>query len=303
LALAFTFYTALVLDRWVRTLLFLALSTAALLTPTIIPAGEPLVRFLVALNAVFLLVKLYDVLADTNQGQRLGPRTFATFLMSPVLCRQAPDIKTFHSRRRCLLQLVTAFVGLSMATATLVGLFLVNWRPSPWLLEHGVKVVTLILVTVNFCGLLVAVWQLCGGASGDIMRQPMLARTPADFWRRFNVPMQRFFNERIFKPMGGRQKPICASLVVFVISGIIHEYVFGIALCRVQGWQMAFFILQWCAVVMTIRIKPQAGRVVPWMMATLIFNILSGVLFFASVNGLVPFYSQPLPTWWRAWFG
>jgi len=131
----------------------------------------------------------------------------------------------------------------------------------------------------------------------------MLARTPAAFWRRFNVPMQRFFNERIFKPMGGRQKPICASLVVFVISGIIHEYVFGIALCRVQGWQMAFFILQWCAVVMTIRIKPQAGRVVPWMMATLIFNILSGVVVFSSVNGLVPFYSQPLPTWWRAWFG
>ncbi len=302
-ALAFVFYSTLGIERQIRTQLFLILAGLLLLTPIIIPAAEPLIRFIVAVNTVFLLVKLYDVLADTNQGQRLGLRTFAIFLISPTLFRRAPDVKIFNSKRRCLFRLATAFVGLSIATSMLVGLFLINWRTSLWILEHGLKVVTLILATVYSCMLLVAAWQICGGASGDIMRHPILARTPADFWRRFNVPMQRFFYERIFIVVNGRQKPIRASLVVFVISGIMHEYVFGIALCRVEKWQMAFFILQWCAVVMTIRIKPQAWRAVLWTTATLSFNIISGVLFFAGVNGLFPFYSRPLPAWWQAWFG
>jgi hypothetical protein len=92
-------------------------------------------------------------------------------------------------------------------------------------------------------------------------------------------------------------------LIVFLLSGIMHEYVFGIALGRVQGWQMAFFMIQGCAVVATMRAKPRAWRAVLWTGATFAFNIASGVLFVAAVNHLVPFYSRPLPGWWLVWFG
>jgi len=302
-ALAFAYYAMLGLGRRIRTLPLLALGTALLLTPVIVPATEPLVRFLVAMNAVFLLVKLVDVHADTNRGQWPGPRTFAVFLISPTLCRRAPDVVARRSGRRCLFRLAGGFVGLSAATGTLVCLFLVDWEPYPWILQHGAKVTTLVLAAVFLCTLLVAAWQVCGGASGEIMRRPFLARTPADFWRRWNVPMQRFFYERIFKPANGRRAPVRAMLAVFVVSGIMHEYVFGIALGRVQGWQMAFFMIQGCAVVATKRIRPRAWRAVPWIAATFAFNIASGVLFFAGVNGLAPFYSRPLPGWWLAWFG
>jgi hypothetical protein len=40
---------------------------------------------------------------------------------------------------------------------------------------------------------------------------------------------------------------------------------------------------------------------VPWLAATLCFNLVSSVLFFASVNGLVPFYSRGLPGWLQGW--
>jgi hypothetical protein len=302
-ALAFAFYAMLGLGRRLRTPPLLVLGAALLLTPVIVPAAEPLVRALVAVNAVLLFVKLYDVHADTNRGQRPGTLTFAVFLISPTLCRRAPDVKPCRSGRRCLFRLAGGCVGLSAATGTLVCLFLVDWGPYPWIVEHGAKAATLVAMTVFLCTLLVAAWQVCGGASGEIMRRPFLARTPADFWRRWNVPMQRFFYERVFKPANGRRAPVRAMLAVFVLSGLMHEYVFGIALGRLQGWQMVFFLVQGCAAVGTMRTKPRAWRAVPWTVATFAFNIASGVLFFAAVNGLVPFYARPLPDWWRAWFG
>jgi hypothetical protein len=65
----------------------------------------------------------------------------------------------------------------------------------------------------------------------------------------------------------------------------------------VQGYQTGFFLLQGVAVAATARIKARGWRAVPWTAATFGFNLLSSVLFFASMNGLVPFYARGLPAW------
>jgi hypothetical protein len=82
--------------------------------------------------------------------------------------------------------------------------------------------------------------------------------------------------------------------MVFTVSGLLHEYVFSAALGRVQGYQLAFFLMQGVAVALTLRVKP--GRIVG-PVTTFAFNALTSILFFASIHGLAPFYERGLPEW------
>jgi hypothetical protein len=81
----------------------------------------------------------------------------------------------------------------------------------------------------------------------------------------------------------------------------MHEYIFGIAIGRVQGYQTAFFLLQGIAVAATARVKVRGWRAVPWTAGTLGFNLVSSVLFFASRYSLVPFYSRGVPAGLEGW--
>ncbi len=110
------------------------------------------------------------------------------------------------------------------------------------------------------------------------------------FWRRWNRPAQQFLEEYAFKPAGGPRHFIGATLVTFAVSGLAHEYVFDIAAGRILGWQMAFFALQGLAVVATRHVRPSARSRPGWLAATFAFNLLSSILFFRSVNAVVPFY-------------
>jgi hypothetical protein len=90
-------------------------------------------------------------------------------------------------------------------------------------------------------------------------------------------------------------------MLVFLLSAVLHEYVFGIATGRLQGFQTAFFLIQGLAVASTARMRPRGWKIVPWALGTGIFMLLSSTLFFASMQGVVPFYSRPLGGW--AWEG
>jgi hypothetical protein len=83
-----------------------------------------------------------------------------------------------------------------------------------------------------------------------------------------------------------------ATLATFVVSGLIHEYVFGIASGRIQGRQFLFFSLQGCASLATMRARPTGPRSVIWIAGTTLFNLVTSVLFFQSVDDVLPFYSR-----------
>jgi D-alanyl-lipoteichoic acid acyltransferase DltB (MBOAT superfamily) len=140
-------------------------------------------------------------------------------------------------------------------------------------------------------GAAVAVWRLLGGTARDPMNNPFASRTPADFWRRYNRPAQQFLYEDLFRPLGGQHSPIRATLATFAISALIHEYVFDIAVGRIQGYQTAFFLVQGLAVAATLGVKPKGWRAVPWTAGTWVFTLASSVLFFASGDEVVPFYT------------
>jgi MBOAT, membrane-bound O-acyltransferase family len=299
---AAAFFPALALDRWKRAGVLLAVYVPILLSPLLIPARPPFVRFLASLNAVALFVKLYDLHVDAGHGRRPTWWTFVAFLpnWASIVLRKLDD-EPRPTGWVNLGRFAGALVGLAAGGAALVGLFLIDWQGWPFALEHAAKVVTLYLALIPGAAALVALWRLAGGKARDFMDHPYLARTPADFWRRYNRPAQQFFYEDVFKPAGGLRSPLRATLLTFAVSALIHEYVFGIVIGRVQGYQTVFFMLQGCATAATERVKPRGWYAIPWIAGTLAFNLASSVFFFASVNGLVPFYSRGLPPWLQGW--
>jgi hypothetical protein len=91
------------------------------------------------------------------------------------------------------------------------------------------------------------------------------------------------------------------DVAVFVVSALVHEYVFSMAIGRVQGYQTAFFMIQGIAVAATLRARPRGAAAVAAVAATFAFNVASGVLFFASVNRVLPFYENAVPLWDERW--
>jgi hypothetical protein len=177
-----------------------------------------------------------------------------------------------------------------------VGLFRFDWSVVPFALEHSLKVPAVFLSVVLIGRTSAAAYRLLGGTALDPTKNPLAAQTPAQFWRRWNRPAQQFFHEYAFAPAGGVRRPALATLATFAVSGLVHEYVFGAAAGCVQGWQLLFFMLQGCAVVATMRIRPTGWAVPLWVMGTAAFNLLTAVLFFRSVDAVLPFYSSGTPS-------
>lgn len=285
-----------------RAVLLLGLGVPISLSPLWIPLDAPFLRFLAALNATALLVKLHDLHVSASRSLYPGFRTFIAFLPNPfsVVWRRLPE-ETRPTLRQNLLRLGQTLWRTALAASIYAWLSRRDWQEAPLVLEHCTKTVSLFLVLIPGSALVATLWRLAGGRAREFMDAPLLATTPAEFWRRYNRPAQQFFYEDVFKWAGMHKSPARAVLATFAVSALVHEYVFGILLGRVQGYQTLFFLLQGLAVVATMRLQPQHWRVWPSIGATWIFNLTTSVLFFASVNGVFPFYSRELPKWLRGW--
>jgi hypothetical protein len=271
-------------------------------SPLLVPSEQRLLRFLAAVAAVMLVAKLYDVQYDVRCSRSPTLRDFVSFVLHPFsLVRRCLIHESRMSRRRILFALAKGVLGFSAGSALLYWLFCIRWEGCPFLVEHASKVAAFYAAILGGLSAATAIWRLFGGQARDYMDKPFAAHTPADFWRRYNRPVQQFLWLDVFKPLGGRRAPIRTILLVFVVSAAIHEYVFGIAIGRVQGFQAAFFLVHAVAAAATARIKPKGWNAALWIVGTLVFNLISSVLFFASINGLVPFYSRGLPTWLHCW--
>ena len=229
---ALAFYPAIRLGHQRRTFVWLGCSAIVGLSPCLIPLDATPLRFFASLFAINLLVKLYDVHQQARFGLHLSLSSYLAYLPNGfwlVLSRK-PNRPAMSHDLRCLG--LRAPAALLSAIVCLM-LFQVNW-PVSFALEHVVKVFVVVSVVVLTTNALASGYRLLGGAAIDFMSNPLMACTPADFWRRWNVPAQQFLNEYAFKPAGGLRKPFRATLITFAISGIVHEYVFSIASGRVQ---------------------------------------------------------------------
>jgi hypothetical protein len=290
---AFAFYPALRLSHWPRTIALLAAYVPILYSPLLVPAEQPVIRFFAGLVAVVLFTKLYDLYIGAGLGHKPTLRAYAGFLIN--LCsgalRKEAD-QPLRSARENFLHLVLGSARAAFGVAVLFPTFRHDWSAWPFLAENAIKVSFFyaMLVPATVAG--TAFMQLAGWRAREHFDHPYLARTPAEFWRRYNRPAAQFLYEDFFKPAGGLRSPVRATLVTFFVSALIHEYLFDIAASEVQGYQMAFFMIQGLASAATLRVKPTGWRAVPWVVGTLALNLITSALFFASVNAMVPFYCR-----------
>jgi hypothetical protein len=301
-AAATAFFPALVLAQGKRIRALIVLCLPILLSPCLIPLDRHLVRFVAAVLAVSLIVKLVDLNVGLRKTGTPALRTFLGFLLNPFsFVQRKLAAEPRLSRRQNFLRLLGGLVGLLAGVAVMTVLFHLDWRSCPFVTEHCAKVGGLYLAVLPGLAAAAAAWRLMGGSAREPMDHPELAVTPADFWRRYNRLIQQFFFEDVFRPLGGQRAPVRATFLVFAISAVLHEYLFSIAIGRVQGYQTLFFLLQGLVVIATQRVRPRDWRRLPWMAGTLVFNMASSVLFFASMNGIVEFYARDMPAWCRGW--
>ena len=272
------------------------------LSPWLVPADSPALRFLASISAAIVAIKVIDVSLDARQRSAPTWQEYFDFLANPfVYVRRCLALERRPTLHENLVSLVGGLVGCAVGLALLAALFKVDWSGRPFVAEHVSKVVALMLSITSGLTAAAAIWRLCGGTARDYMDKPFGARTPAEFWRRYNRNMQQFFWQDIFRNSGGRRAPIRTMLIVFALSALLHELIFSAAIGRVQGYQMAFFAVQGLAAASTARVKVKGWSAIPWTLGTLVFNLASSVLFFASIHGVVPFYSRGLPDWLQGW--
>jgi hypothetical protein len=291
LAVACSFHLALGLPKGRRLAVLGAVELAVLLTPTLADPDHRFARFLASVLAIALAAKLFDLHLGASLGDRSGFWNVFTFLinLTSVVRRKLADeprpgyVADF--RRLVLATLASIPGGLLFAAC-----YWVDWRPVPFAVEHALKVFAFFLLLVPAGAAGAAIWRLLGGWTREPMDNPFASTTPADFWRRYNRPAQQFFLEDVFKLLGGMRRPIFGTLATFAVSGLIHEYLFIVTLRKVQGYQVAFFLIQGVAVVLTARLHPKGWWRPVGIVATLAFMLATAALFFASIDEVLPFY-------------
>lgn len=290
------FYPALSLGPRRRTVAFFGLLVVAILSPLIVPAAAPFLRFIAAVCAVTAGVKLYDHYRGAEAGFRPAAWLYTSCLFNPfaLVSRKVAREKQPSLKTDALVAAIALPIGFS-AAILIVAVFCVDWRHHSFIEEHCAKAISLFLMIQFLPNGVAVVFRLLRVPATNFAGPFFLARTPAEFWRFYNRPVNQFFNEYVFRPARGAAHPIRATLLVFIISGIVHEYVFDLPVGRILGSQMAFFLIQGLAVVATLRLRPRGWLAVPMTLLTFAFNLATVRLFLAGLNAVAPFYVNRSP--------
>jgi hypothetical protein len=219
--------------------------------------GQMTLLFLLALASTGLLMKLVALLNPAASRE-----TRWAFVFSPVV---SPN-----SFKRSLP--LSAAPQLALRTALFAAALLLHywvyWKVVQAFHLRGILLSYLAVPAVLLIGeLLVAVvtllWLPTGRLLPPLHHSPLLARGVAEFWGRcWNLWFSDWFRSAIFVPL--RRRPSLALLLVFVISGLMHEWVINVPLWfltgkKLFGTMMLYFLLQAAGVLVERRFLKQSA--------------------------------------------
>src|SRR5262245_1374240 len=283
-----------------RVLVLAAALAVTFVLPLLMPRDPVAVRGFVLLTCTLKGGKGLSLLHDISYWRGRTFRDWLVYLAIPVILvprlhAAAPE----PALRRDLLQLVGGLV------ATGAGTVLRVWAGSAergavaaWL-DHFVKLCAVYLIV--FDGMFVfaaGLLRLAGMRLLDLTRDPVLALTPADFWRRYNCEAGRLLREAIYRPLAPLVGTRAAVVGVFLVNGVFHEYLAWVMVGRVQGYQTVFFVLHAAATVLTWNLRPRGVTAAVARVLTVLFVVVTSVLFFGSMDSFVRWYSVPPPIPW-----
>lgn len=97
--------------------------------------------------------------------------------------------------------------------------------------------------------LLTAFWRSRGRDVQPLMNAPLLAASVTEFWgRRWNHGFRDLVHGAVFKPAARRFGAKAAMMIVFVVSGVVHELVVTVPARGGYGGPTLYFALQGLAV-------------------------------------------------------
>jgi hypothetical protein len=304
-AAAVAFFFARGWKRGARTVTFVLLAIVVLGSVGLFETGNAAVRFVaISLPLMIFLLHMWDLHMDPDRVRRLGLWDYIVFVGDYAwsVARVVDDYGAGLPFKRRALDAGRYVAALCLVSAVTVGAFRIDWTAYPFLVEHAVKSTCLAASGLWAFQVNTALWRLAGAPAAYLTTRSVLgAHSPAEFWRRWNRPMYRWLLENVYKPLGGRRRPLLATLAVFAVSGLLHEFQFGVAFQRVTGYPTAFFLLHGLAVVLTRRFKPTGWLIFPAAVFTFAFNTASTILLFIPISDWVPLYMNEIPTWARLW--
>jgi hypothetical protein len=282
--------------RWPFTQRAVAIALAAAILfalPWLCPFSPIGFRAFVTLFSCALLPpKLLDFHFDT---QIWNGRTWFEWLRH--LLSPAGLVYRQHLKARTKTTVENLRLALRTLVQVLAGALLLWWATSAarnwpnFFVEHSVKILAAYLCIFDGAFLaIMTLFRLSGRGVMDLTRNPILARTPSDFWRRYNRDAGQVLRHHVYNHVGGDAHRIRAILTTFVLNGILHEYLFFIMSGRIVGLMMLFFVLQGLAVAFTFSCRLEGRRAFVGILLTLAFNWATSILFFRAIDLFTPWY-------------
>lgn len=259
---------------------------AACSLPFLLPPTAPFARGAAALLTWLFLVKTLQYTAGHERP--VGLTDLLQFLLIPVVVRWDSPRRT--DGRRAARTLLTALMQLGLAFLIMLAVLQIDSH-------HPVQLITtqfgIYLTLAGTCNL--AALSLCvrGVDYDDPFDNPLMARTPREFWgRRWNTWVNHMLYRYVFIPSGGWRRPARGTLAAFAVSAALHEGFTDVGTRSFSGWMGAFFLVQGLLVIATsksrwfrrmARQQPAIARAL-----TLILMIATGVMLVRGADGIDP---------------
>jgi hypothetical protein len=276
------------------------------LCPALIPPENVMARAISCLLCIDPLFRVLDYARQLRKGtvKPVTWRAYWKFLIPfPFLLtvfREKQQAKpTIHFERMDVARLVVSLSAAAMALFLCMQSRQVAALRESFLLDHLTKLLLFTIGVESASQAQVACERLSGFDTAPIINHAYLARTPAEFWFRFNQRVRQWLSANVFVPCGGRRWPRVGIFIVFLVSAIFHEFFFALATSRLDGYQFAFFILQAPAVILSPRLERLAAQSRGGRFAahglTLLWLAGMSPLFFHGLDRVFPFFyaSQP----------
>ena len=226
--------------------------------------------FLLALAILGFVMTLVARLALGNAS-----RTDPAFLLSPILSPNALSRSRPCSKLPRLLRITLLLLGVT-ALGYWAYWSLVRARPVDELLLNYLAAPILLLVSELVAFVITLLWLPSGRLLPALHDDPWRARGVTDFWgRRWNLWFRDWFRYAIFTRL--RRRPRLALVLVFAISGLMHEWVLNVPLYCVSGrnlfgTMMVYFLLQAAGVLFERRCLksfPRAKILLFWLIVVI----------------------------------
>jgi len=282
---------------------------ALIASPLLVPAEMRFVRIGVVCLTWTFAAKLWDcwspsALAKMDAGGERPTRAqYLGFFAHPLVMTIEESRWLPPGTRRWpeLGRLAAGAATFALGAALLRWMLATRFGSSGFLLDHTTKVVVLAVMIESGSQLACALARLAGLDVRPIVDWAVLARSPADFWHRYNRMIGAWLHKHVFIPAGGRRRYIRATALTFLLSGLGHECLFALLSGRATGYAFAFFMVQVPAVAVSAALHRRVRRPGPGLrllgrLATIAFVLASSVLFFAAFCQIAPdFYAARCP--------